>query len=182
MNALKTRSVHAVERALRIFEMLAQSKQGLALPEVARNLGLPKSSTHCLLLTLERQGYLQRDVKTRRYLFGLKIFSLANMALAGVKLREQAAPHLKALMARTRLTVHLAIRDDDDAVVVDKIDPPGLMRLATWVGKRMDLHCTGVGKALLAYLPQEEFDRLVARHALPRHNENTVVSPRRLKE
>jgi DNA-binding IclR family transcriptional regulator len=162
--------------------MLAQCKQGLPLPEVARNLGVPKSSTHCLLLTLEREGYLQRDMETRRYVFGMKIFSLANITLAGTKLREQAAPYLRALMSRTRLTVHLAIRDEDDAVVIEKIDPPGLMRLATWVGKRMDLHCTGVGKALLAYLPGEEFSRLMAKHPLPRHNENTIVALGKLRE
>ena len=178
----KTRSVPSLERALKILEMLAHSKKGMALPEIARELGLPKSSTHCLLLTLERCGYLQRHAAAREYLFGFKLFSLANLSLAGTGLREQAAPYLQALMAKTRLTVHLAILEKEDAVLIDKIECPGLLRLSTWIGKRMDLHCTGVGKVLMAHLPEDELIRLINDYGLPRHNENTIGSMRKLKE
>lgn len=182
MTAIKTHSVPAVERTLTLLEILARSKRGLALSDIARNLRLPKSSTHCLLLTLERRGYLHRHEHTRRYLFGLKLFSLANMALAGIELREQAAPFLKALMEATGLTVHMAILERDEVVLVDKVEPPGLFKLATWIGKRMDAHCTGVGKALIAYLREADLDHLIKEHRLPRHNENTVASTRKLKE
>ena len=182
VSALKTRSVPALERALMILELLAKSRRGLALSELARNLQLPKSSTHCLLLTLERRGYLHRHEHTRRYLFGLKLFSLANMALAGIELREQAAPFLRTLMEATGLTVHMAILDQDDVVLADKVEPQGLFKLATWIGKRMDAHCTGVGKALIAHISEEELDLLIKEHRLPRHNENTIASSRKLKE
>lgn len=182
MASLKTQSVPALDRALTILEVLAESKKGLSLSQLTRSLGWPKSSTHCLLLTLERRGYLHRNEQTGQYMFGLKLFGLANIALSGIELREQAAPFLQALMERTRLTVHMAILERDEAVLIDKVEPPGLFKLATWIGKRMDVHCTGVGKALIAYLPEEELDRLIKEHGLPRHNENTIVSPRRLKE
>jgi DNA-binding IclR family transcriptional regulator len=181
MTAAKTQSVPALERALTILEMLAKSKRGLAISEIVRNLQLPKSTAHTILITLERRGYLHRNEQTHRYLFGLKFFSLANMVLSANELRDQAAPMLRSLMGACGLTVHLAILDQRDVVLVDKVDPPGLIKLATWIGKRMDPHCTGVGKALIAYLPEAELDLLVAEHRLPRHNEETIVSVRKLK-
>lgn len=179
---LKTRSVPALDRALNALELLAGSKHGLTLPELSAALKVPKSSAHSLLLTLERRGYLHRNVRTNRYLFGLQLFSLANMALAGIDLREKAAPFLRALMGRSRLTAHLAILDHHEAVLIDKAEPPGVYKLATWLGKRMELHCTGVGKAMLAYFSEDELDQVIRQHGLPRHNDNTIASPKRLRD
>jgi len=177
-----TPSAPAVERTLSLLELLSEAKNGLTLPELSRRLELPKSSTYCLLVTLQRRGYLLRNDRTHRYMFGLKLFSLANMALNGVKLREQAAPFLQTLMQRSRLTVHMAILEEDEAVLIEKVEPPGLVRLATWIGKRLELHCSGVGKCLLVYLPESEFLRLVRDRGLTRNNENTITSIRRLKQ
>ena len=182
MSAGATPSAPAAERTLSILELLSVTRTGLTLPELSRRLALPKSSTYCLLVTLERRGYLHRNNRTHRYMFGLKLFSLANMALSGVELRENAAGFLQSLMQRARLTVHMALIEGDEAVLIEKVEPPGLVRLATWVGKRLDLHCSAVGKCLLAYLPEDEFLRLVRDRGLPRNNENTITSIRRLKQ
>ena len=179
---LKTPSVPAVERVLSILELLAGSRAGMPLPDIARELGLPKSSVHCLLVTLERRGYLHRNERTGCYLFGSKLFSLGNLALSGRELRDVAAPFLRALMEKTRLTVHLAVLERNEAVIIDKVEPSSMFKLATWLGKRMDVHCTGVGKALIAYLPDEELRRLVEERGLPRHNENSIVTIRKLKD
>jgi DNA-binding IclR family transcriptional regulator len=177
-----TPSAPAVERTLSILELLSVTKSGLTLPELGRRLALPKSSTYCLLVTLERRGYLLRNSRTHRYMFGLKLFSLANMAINGVELRENAAAFLQSLMQRSRLTVHMALIEGDEAVLIEKVEPPGLVRLATWVGKRLELHCSAVGKCLLAYLPEGEFLRLVRDRGLTRNNENTITSIRKLKQ
>jgi DNA-binding IclR family transcriptional regulator len=84
-------------------------------------------------------------------------------------------------MHRTHLTVHLGIIESDEAVLVEKMEPAGLFRLATWMGKRMDVHCTGIGKAIIGFLPEEHVDRIVTERGLPRHNENTICGPKRLK-
>lgn len=177
-----TPSVPSAERALAILELLAGTRNGLTLPELSRRLGLPKSSTHCLLVTLERRGYLLRNEETHRYLFGSKLFSLANMALHGIKLREQARPFMQALVEQCQMTVHLAIRERDQAVVIEKVEPAGAQRITTWLGKRFDLHASGVGKALLAYLPEDELAGMVLDRGLTRYNENTITSLRRLKQ
>jgi DNA-binding IclR family transcriptional regulator len=179
---VKTPSVPSLERALGILELLAASRAGLTLPEIARELRLPKSSVHCLLITLERHRYLHRNEKNGRYLFGAKLFALGNMSLSGLEVREAAVPHMQSLMARTGLTVHLAVLERFEAVLVEKMEPPGVFKLATWLGKRMDLHCTSLGKALIAYVPDEELARLVRERGLPRHNDNSIVSLRKLKD
>jgi DNA-binding IclR family transcriptional regulator len=177
-----TPSAPAVERTLAILELLSVTRSGLTLPELSRRLKLPKSSTYCLLVTLTRHGYLVRNNRTHRYMFGLKLFSVANRAFGSVELRERAAACLQSLARRSRLTVHMAILEGDAAIVIEKIEPPGLIRLASWVGKSMDLHCSAVGKCLMAYLPESELLRIVRDHGLTRYNENTITSIRKLRE
>jgi DNA-binding IclR family transcriptional regulator len=179
-SAEKTKSVPAVERAFSILELLAASKRGLSAAELVQKTGLPRSSVHCLTLTLERGGYLYRSAATGRYLLGLKLFGLANYANGGLELRERAAPELVSLMQQTRLTVHLAVLENDEPVLVSKIDSPGIIRLATWAGKRMEFHCTAVGKAIAAFLPEETVLRILAARGLTRHNENTILCERSL--
>lgn len=179
--APKTQSVPALERALLILEYLARSQHGATLSQLTRKLGLPKSTSHALLVTFERCGYAVRDEATARYRLGTRVYALANMALSGISLRDQAAPFLYKLMQETGLTVHLAILEQGEAVLIDRVEPAGTPKVATWVGRRMGLHCTALGKALIAYLPEGEVDELVRRQGLLRHNENTIASMRRLR-
>jgi DNA-binding IclR family transcriptional regulator len=128
-----------------------------------------------------RRGYLRRCERTHRFKLGFKQFSLADTALTRAELRDRAAPHLQALEQETGLPVHMAIFEQNEAVIIDKVESPELVKHSTWIGKRIDVHCTGVGKGLLAYLSDDEFDHLIQEHGLSKHNENTVTSPRKLK-
>ena len=178
----KTSGAPAVERALDIFELLSSSKAGLTLSDLSNSLGVPKSSVHYLLNTLLRRGYLHRNDVTNRLLLGLKILTLHNAALESIELRRYAAPHLRRLMENSSLTVHLAVLDGDEVVLVDRLRPQAAARVATWIGKRMDLHCTAVGKAIMAYLPEEQFDRLARDRGFVRYNDNTMIMRQRLVE
>lgn len=182
MAAIKTQTVPALDRALSIMEMLAQSRAGLTLPELVEQSRLPRSSVHYLLVTLERRGYICRNERTSRYLFGTKLLSLANHALGRLHLRQLAGPYLQDLVTRTQLTAHLGILEQGQAVVIAKCEPLHDRRVTTWVGRRMDVHCTALGKALVAYLPDGILQRIVREHGLLRHNENTIHTHRRLKE
>lgn len=178
---LKTESVPALEKTMMILERLARSKNGLSLSELLRDLSLPRSSTFCILVTLERLRYLHRNEGTGRYMFGTKLFTLANMAMNGLNLRKLGAPYVRKLMERTGLTVHMTIQEQNEAVIIEKIESPYVVAVGTWVGKRMGIHCTAAGKALISDWAEDEIDRLV-NHGLPRYNENTIVSPRKLKQ
>jgi DNA-binding IclR family transcriptional regulator len=178
---LKTSSVPALEKGMSLLEMLAESKRGLTLSELVRKTKLPKSTIHCLVLTLERQGYLRECPRTRRFLFSSKLFHLANRASTQVEIRQTATRHLYDLMLETNLTVHLAVMEQDQVVLIEKVEPPGVLKVANWIGRRMDIHCTGLGKALIAHLDDTELDRLMKECQLPRHNEHTIISPKALR-
>ena len=172
----------ALSRGLSILELLAESRRGLTLSEISRRLALPKSSTCLLLKNLESRGYIRGSKRTGRYLFGLKLLRLSHMALHVMKLHEGITSLLSSLVEDTQLTVHLGILEDNEAILIEKLQPRGVSRVATWLGRRMELHCTGIGKALIAYLADGDLDRIILKNGLPRHNENTIASVRKLKE
>jgi DNA-binding IclR family transcriptional regulator len=179
--AEKTQSVPALERGLSILECLSKSKCGLTLTQLAAQLELPKSSVHCLLLTFERHGYLYRDERSGRYRLGLRLCDLAGAALSGRALRDQAMPYLNQLRDATQLTCHMAVLEQEEVVLIAKAEGLG-SRVNTWLGKRMDIHCTALGKSLAAYLPGDELETLVRRRGMLRHNDNTIASLKKLKE
>jgi DNA-binding IclR family transcriptional regulator len=178
---LKTPSVPALERGLAILELVAMSRNGLTFSQIARQLEFPKSSIHCLLVTFEREGYLHRHEPTGRYVCGEKLIKIANSAMSGILFREKALPVLRSLAERTSLTAHMAILDGGVATLIAKADMAGTQKVATWVGKRIDIHCTSLGKCLTAYLAETDLDSLVREHGLLRHNENTIASVSGLK-
>ena len=172
----KEYSVPSIERALSVLECLARAKRGFSLSEIGRRLRIPKSSAHLILSTLERRGFLQRNTKTNRYCFGLQLVSLSRSALENLDLREEAKPFLCSLMQESGFTVHMAVLERDEAVIIEKVEAPGFVRLASWVGRRLDVNCSGVGKALLAFLPDDELDCLLRTKDFARHNSRTIIS------
>lgn len=174
--------VPAVERALAVLEILSDSRRGFSISEMARRLKVPKSSTHLILTTLERQGYLLKNPQSRKYSVSLKLVSLARVALDGFELRQRAMPFLLSLAADTALTVHMAVLEGSEAVLIERLESPGLVKLNTWIGQRMHINCTALGKALVAFLPEEEFKRTFQARRLIKHNQNTISSAARLRE
>ena len=177
MQTLKTPSPPAVDRAFAILEEVARSNRGVRLPELALRLQIPKSSAHSLLVALERQGYLERDESSRRYMLGAKVLGLANVALLGNSLRAVSAPLLRQLMRSTDLVVNTAVLDHGQAVLIEQIAPPFAVAQTNWLGKRLDMHCTALGKILAACHRPDEWPRIARAHGLARHNANTICTP-----
>ncbi|HZS53716.1 MAG TPA: IclR family transcriptional regulator [Bryobacteraceae bacterium] len=173
--------VPALERGLAIVEMLAKSRSGLTLSQLTRYLELPKSSVFCLLRTLEAAGYVYREAELGKYRISLRVCSLAHMALGGIPLREIARPYLRCLSESTGLTVHMAVLEQGTCTLIEKMSRPEVKPVATWVGKHLSLHCTALGKALSAYIPDEELQTLIREQGLLRHNDNTICSLKRLR-
>ena len=170
----------AVERALAMLEAVAQEAEGLSNAEISRKLEIPKSSASYILRTLETQGYLNRNPETGKYRVGLKVLSLSRGALTGIDVREVALPIMRHLTERTGLTCHLAILDGPDAVYIEKVEPPGFLRVDTWVGRRMRVHATSVGKALVAHIPQEHLEKIISERGLEKRTPKTITTLSRL--
>lgn len=182
MDTSRRSLVPALERSLAILEVLAQSRGGLTLSQLTRYLNLPKSSVYCLLRTFEENGYLSKQNSNGKYRLTTRLSDLGRCALQGMSLREKSRPFLKTLSEQTGITVHLAVVERGACTLIEKLNPVGSYRSATWVGKQVSLHCTALGKALAAWLPETAVERIVSEHGLMRYNDNTICSFRKLKE
>jgi IclR family acetate operon transcriptional repressor len=170
----------AVERTLLILEAAAQREQGLSNAEFSRKLKIPKSSASYILRTLEQHGYLRRDEESGKYRLGIKVLGLSRAALSGVDLREIALPIMKRLVEHVHVTTHLAVLDHGEAVYVEKVEAPGFIKMDTWIGRRMAVHTTAVGKAMLAFKPRAEQEALIRERGLRRNTKFTITTPAKL--
>src|SRR5579859_1379722 len=170
----------AVERALNILEATAHRPEGLTNSEISQKLGIPKSSASYILRTLDRRGYLQRDDASGRYRLGLKVLSLGGDARAHLDAADIALPFMQALQERIHLTIHLAVLDHGEAVYIEKVEAPGFFKVDTWVGRRMFLHSTSVGKCLIAGLPRPQIEALLHQQGLKKRTPKTITSMSKL--
>ena len=176
MSPAETNPATAVERALNILEAAAQRRDGLTNAEISRKLGIPKSSASYILRTLEKRSYLRREQESGRYRPGLKILSLGGDAQANLDIADVALPFMRTLGEKIRMTVHLAVLDQGEAVYIEKVEAPGFFKVNTWVGRRMFLHSTSVGKCLLAWLPKHEIETMVRQQGLKKRTPKTITS------
>jgi IclR family acetate operon transcriptional repressor len=128
---------------------------------LGRRLNLHKSTVSRLLATLESEGLLERAPGTEKYRLGPEIARLAGRSEPGHDLRDIARPFLIELAELTRETANLAVLDGAEVDNIDQVSGPHLVRVGNWVGRRTPLHCVANGKALLAFLPPDDLERLL---------------------
>lgn len=179
---ISTSNVTSVERAISILELLDGSRRGMSVSEISRKLRLPKSSTHAIILTLARKDYLVRHHSDRRYTLALKVYNLGRETLHGLELSETALEPMKWLVKRTHLTSHLAVLEKNQAVYIQKVTGPGLVLFDTFIGKRTNLHCTAVGKVLLAYSHALASDQFFSKSTLAKHTARTITTVTALRK
>ena len=172
----------AVMRTLAILEALDSTRRGLNISEMSRKLGFPKSSVHVLMTTLEQLGYIQKDISTNNYFLGLKAYAFGRGMMNNLSLAEVALPHMRALVNELKLTSHLAVLDKDQGVYIQKVESPSIICFDTYIGRRMDLHCTGVGKIILAYESDDVLKRFFSKKSFIRYTKKTITSLRRLRQ
>ncbi|MCU1222741.1 MAG: IclR family transcriptional regulator [Edaphobacter sp.] len=168
--------MNSVERAFAILEFLNSSRRGWNISEMSRKLGLPKSSTHVLFATLDKLGYITEYQSSRRYQLSPKLYGLGRRALETTPLPMIALPHLHWLVQQTNLTAHVGILEKKQVVFVQKVDGPGIIKFDTYIGKCSQLHCTGLGKSLVAFRPEEEIKSLLDRYTFSRFTKQTISS------
>ena len=177
--------VQTLERASFILDILGQSPQGISIKDLSEKMLLPKGTTHRLLSSLSYFGYVRQDRNTKNYFLGFKLVELGNMLLGQLDLRKEAEPFLRNLAQRTKETVHLVILDGNEIVYLDKLETEphaGGLRMASRVGSRNPAHSCAVGKALMAYLPEEALARMVEEKGLSRRTGNTITDFNQLKD
>ncbi len=171
--------VNSVHKAFAILDLLSDGQER-TLSDIARTLSLAKSTAHSLLETLTTERILDRDGPSSAYSLGVRLIELGYCAQTGHDLVRIAAPFLKGLNLQFDETVHLVVLDRDEVLYIDCIESQRRLRTYSVIGIRAPLHCTSVGKAILANLPDEEIRRIVAEHGLVSFTENTITTEERL--
>ncbi|MDP9443189.1 MAG: IclR family transcriptional regulator [Actinomycetota bacterium] len=164
--------IQSVERALDVLEHIACATGEVSLSELAAATGMPLTTIHRLVKTLEHRGYVRRD-GARRYGLGAPLIGLGEAASR--LLGTQAQPFLTELMEDSGETANLALLEGDHVVYVASVASRHRMRMFTEVGNRVLPHCTAVGKVLLSDLPADHAERLLRRSGLPRRTPDTIT-------
>lgn len=173
--------VQVLDRVLAILDALAAREGEMSLFELAERLDLHKSTIHRLLMVLARHRLVERRPQNGKYGLGLKLFELGSKASNRLGLGERARPHLERLAAAAGETAHLCMLDGGEVVYLAKVEPTRTIRVPSSVGQRNPAHCTAVGKALLAHLPESELDALIRSRGLKAYTRNTITTAALLK-
>ncbi|NLK63528.1 MAG: IclR family transcriptional regulator [Tissierellia bacterium] len=148
--------VQSVDRTLTILEVLSDYSDGLGITEISDLVSLHKSTVHRLLSTLIYKGYVVREEETSKYKITFKLFELGSKKVHKLDLLKISRPYTKMLMESVNEVVHLIIREDTDIVYIDKVEANNTISMASRIGKRNPMYCTATGKAILAFLPEDE--------------------------
>lgn len=181
----KASPVGSVDRALRIIELLSHNGRGMTLDELALQAELPHSSMHRLLGALKHRGFASQPEPNGRYFLGTSLLAAAFRFHDGLDLRQMVHPLLARVHERYNETVHLGVLTGSEIIYLDKIEAIRPIKLTSVIGGRNPAHCTGLGKALLAwtYPTDDELKEWIARNGpLEKRQEGTFVTPAELCE
>lgn len=167
--------VRVLHKTLDILEAVKVQDAGCRLAELSRRVELPKATVYRILNTLESRGYLDRGVDGS-YRLAKKLFDLQRQETLEAVLRRLGRPIMERMAEETRETVNMGTLEAGEIVVIETVESPQAVRMASKVGNRRALHSTALGKVLLAALPDKEWTRLVRMKGLPRFTPRTLVS------
>jgi DNA-binding IclR family transcriptional regulator len=173
-------NITALQRGLHLLQLFSRSERGLTAKQVTKLSGLPFSTVHRFLVNLESSGYLNCTGEGVYHL-GVACFAVGQAALGQLDIRRLSLPYLQELNQQTRETIHLTVRHGLTAVYVEKLDSPEQLRIHSRIGASVPLHCSAVGKVMLAYMPSEERETVLRQLELKRFTTNTVGNLQELR-
>lgn len=176
-----TYRIQVIDRAVQILDLFTEHGPELTLQELALRSGLHKSTVHRILMVLEHYNIVQRGPGMDGFRLGPKLFELGMQVASYNDLRERSRPYLKRLMLETDETAHLCVLDGFEVLYLDKVEPSRSIRMTSNVGRRNPAYCTAVGKALLAFLPEEELDNVINKLDLRAFTEKTITTAAQLR-
>jgi len=169
-----SQSVRSVERALDILLCFTREDPTRSLTQIAESVHMSKTTVHRLLTTLENKRFITRDKVTGLYRLGFRFIEMASLVLQDVQLHRWSQPYLKSLSAEFGETVDLSILDGSYVIYLEVIESPQRVKLAAAVGQRLPACFTASGKALLAYLPEDQVRKIVTDNLAESSNHSSL--------
>lgn len=180
---MSTYKIKVIDKLFKILNLFFEENVELNVGEISEKLGFNRTSTFRIISNLEAEGYLERDLRTSKYRLGLKLSILGDRANPYLHLKRIARPFLEDLNQESGETVHLAVLNRNKAFYLDKIEGKKTIRVVvSQVGQDLPAHCSGVGKVLLAFLPEEESQKIAIQSKMPAFTKNTITSWKELRE
>ena len=173
--------IGVVTKVLRILETLHDSPAGLQLKDLAEQTAINKSTAYRVLAHLEHEGYLFRDC-AGAYAIGVRLASLGSGVSYQATVRKISRPMLEELAHITGETVSLAVLEGREVLYLDVIESAHTFRQVSHIGMRHPLYCSALGKAMLAYYPEEEQEYLISRITFERSTAHTITSAAKLRK
>lgn len=173
-------NVKSALRALEILELLTHEGRPLSFSDCQAALAYPKASLHSLLRTMTSARWITLDEASRKYALGVRVWEAGIAYAKMLPLEALARPIMEKVRDVTEETVQLAVLDGFEALYVAKVDGHHLLRLDSSVGLRLKAHATGVGKVLLAGVPDKELKSWLSSGTLERYTPNTITASSKL--
>jgi len=174
--------IQSIKRAVQILSSFSLKEKELGITELSKKLNLHKSTIHRILVTLEDESLVVKNQTTQKYRLGIKLFELGHIVQGQMEIRAYALPIMKELAQKTEESIDLNIISDGKRVSIEKIESSHDIRRIIQLGKSLPLYCGGSGKALLAFLPDKEIDKIIQKEKLIPFGPNTITDPVKLKE
>lgn len=172
----KPSHVQSVGRALLLIELLACKKREMSLTEISNELGWPKSTVHGTISTLRDYHYIDQSSLNGCYRLGVHLFELGNVVKRTWDISKVAKDYLVKLNAKLDEMVQLAAENDGEVLYLDKLDSNRIMRIVSEVGVRLPMHCSGLGKVLLAYKQEAQVKRIISQKGMKAMTSHTIVT------
>lgn len=166
--------VKSLYKALNILDCFAVERPELGITEISEQLGLYKSNVHNIVDTFVKAGYLEQNPENGKYRLGIKILELSNVISSNINFRKTILPYMQELADFTHETVYLGIPGEGEVIYLDASSPKHQLSTKSMLGVKAPLYCTGIGKAMLAFLPAEAVNSVVAK-GLKKHTDHTIT-------
>jgi len=173
--------IKVLDKSLSILEILLQHGSAMSMTEISKKLGLYPSTIHRILDTLKHWGYVEQEPNNQKYQLGLKVLELGMAKLHQMDLVREATPYLKELVNQCNETVHLGVLEEGEVLYLAKEESSQTIRMVSYVGRRAPIHCTALGKVLLAYLSEEKRKDILDKKGLPRLTDKTITNRKKLE-
>lgn len=172
--------ISSLAKGLKVLELLSEHGE-MSVSEVGRRLGYNRAGSHRFLATLKELGYTEKTPENR-YRLTFKVFHMGAQVADRFEIRQLARPFMSELSQSFRETVNLGYLDGLDVLHIDKIDSPEVLRMDSHLGSRAPTYCTALGKAILAYLPESQRDRIIETIELIPLGPRTITTIEALKK
>ena len=171
----------SLSKALMVLKEVCCAQDPMRFADLVERSELPKATAHRILNTLVDEGLVRFEDNSQLYHPGYGLLELAHKAWSSMDIRDLAADQMKNLWQETGETIHLAVLDRGDVIYIDKMESQKSLRLFSAVGKKGPAYCTGVGKAMIAYLNEEELADAISKQSFIKHTETTLDSEEKLR-